>query len=98
MVGKLKYIPPQELFVLHSNTRLPSIATSPKSMFVRLLSLLVAALSGLRTSSIDSELDYYMAATKGTLFFPDNARLFFSSPHLRTIPLQCLLFHINFSL
>lgn len=53
----------------------------------------------IRTSSIYSELDYYdMAATKGTPFFPDNARLFFYLPHLRPILLHYLLFRINFSL
>lgn len=44
---------------------------------VCLFASMMAALSRSRTSSIHSELDYYdMAATKGTLFFPDNARLF----------------------
>jgi len=42
MVGKLKYIPPEELFVLHSNIRLPSIST--KSMFVCLLPIVGGSL------------------------------------------------------
>jgi hypothetical protein len=95
-VGELN-ISPHNNLLSYNQIPLLSMATSLKSMFVCLLSLLAAALSVLRISAIDSELDYYMAATKGTPFFPNKARLLlFGSPQNNFLLVS--VFHINLSL